>query len=167
MKLKDIQPNTVYAYYAAQKRDHDGFDYADEVYFMPDQLTAPRPYDKGKIIGMILQRPWYAQGKATMTWKRKELRLSHIQELYPIFKAEVAEERAAADRRREENQRVYQENQVKQAELHAYLNENRERLVAIGLPMPSYLPEYKCSQGTYELSLNIEQFQNLLERLEA
>jgi hypothetical protein len=167
MKLKDIQPNTVYAYYATRTRDHDGFDYAEEVYFMPDQLTAPRFYDKGKISGMMLQRPSYSQGKAIMTWRRKELRLSHIQEPYSIFKAEVALERAAADKRREEADRRREENKLKEAELYTYLTENRERLIAIGLPMPNHFWEYKCSLGTYEISLNIQQFQNLLERLEA
>jgi hypothetical protein len=167
MKLKDIQPHAVYAYYAAQKRDHDGFDIAEQVYFLPDQLTAPRGYDKGKVIGMILERPWHARGPVSMTWKRKELRLSHIQELYPIFKAEVTQERAAADRRREEADRRYKESKRKEAELYAYLTENRERLAAIGLSLPSYFWEYKCAEGKFELSLNIEQFQNLLERLEA
>lgn len=167
MKLKDIQPHTVYAYYSSSRRRHDGYDTASQVYLLPDQIKPTTSRDKGKVYGMVLSRPWHARGKDTpSTWSRAELRLSHIQEPWPIFTAELKKEKEEAEIRKQRNAAIREENERKAEELSAYLKENKERLAAVGIPLP-YWSFWDCKEGRLKVSLSLSDFQSLLERLEA
>lgn len=165
MKLKDIQPHTVYAVFDRRTYDSGRLVTAAKWFFTPQQLEKGLNYHR-ELGGYYLRHPWwFSKGKEIPTWDTGSARLQNVQMPWNEYLTMKAEDEARKKQQAEERAQAYQNSLERGEELKQYLTDNRAALEAIGLTIPQYLSEYGLRGGRVEMHLNKEQLENILARV--